>query len=433
MPIVADNYEIVIGVDTHAAAHARCVVAAATGAVQDKASFPASPAGLDRARTWIAHRAGQQAALVVIEGIGSYGAGLSDRVLAAGFPVAEPSVMGSADRRGVGKTDDLDAARIARSVLSVDIDRLRRPRADGSRVAMRVLVVAREQMTCERTRAVNALTALVRTVELGVDARKSLAYSQIKEIATWRARSEDATTATCRAEAVRLAKRIRALDAELVDNRKSLDALVKTNAPELAAAVGVGAVVAATVLIAWSHAGRVRSEAAFASLAGTCPVPASSGNTVRYRLNRGGDRRLNRALTTIVIVRMRVDPQTRAYVERRRGEGRTTKEIMRSLKRYVTGSCSGHSPLHTQSWCLDRYRSIPASPETLMCPRFGRVGELCFLATILSKEAGPCRRDIPRNFAVRSSIWSPQDGRSRKSPTISRSATRRSTVGANRT
>lgn len=179
------------------------------------------------------HRAGQQAALVVIEGIGSYGAGLSDRVLAAGLPVAEPSVMGSADRRGVGKTDDLDAARIARSVLSVDIDRLRRPRADGSRVAMRVLVVAREQMTCERTRAVNALTALVRTVELGVDARKSLAYSQIKEIATWRSRSEDATTATCRAEAVRLAKRIRALDSELIDNRKSLDELVKTNAPEL--------------------------------------------------------------------------------------------------------------------------------------------------------------------------------------------------------
>ena len=94
------------------------------------------------------------------------------------------------------------------------------------------LVVAREQMTCERTRAVNALTALVRTVELGVDARKSLAYSQIREIATWRSRSEDATAATCRAEAVRLAKRIRALDAELVDNRKSLDALAATNAPE---------------------------------------------------------------------------------------------------------------------------------------------------------------------------------------------------------
>ena len=300
MPIVADNYEIVIGVDTHAATHALCVVAAVTGAVQDKTSFPASPAGLDRARTWITRRAGQQTALVVIEGIGSYGAGLSDRVLAAGFPVVEPSTMASGDRRGVGKTDDLDAARIARSVLSVDSDRLRRPRADGSRVAMRVLVVAREQMTCERTRTINALTALVRTVELGVDARKSLSCSQITAIATWRARSEDATAATCRAEAVRLAKRIRALNSELIDNRKSLDALVKTTAPELTASVGVGAVVAATVLIAWSHAGRVRSEAAFASLAGTCPIPASSGNTVRYRLNRGGDRRLNRALTTII-------------------------------------------------------------------------------------------------------------------------------------
>lgn len=233
MPIVADHYEIVIGVDTHAANHALCVVTATTGAVQDKASFPASPAGLERARTWIDHRAGQRPVLVVIEGIGSYGAGLSDRVLAAGFPVAEPSTMGSADRRGVGKTDDLDAACIARSVLSVDVDRLRRPRADGSRVAMRVLVVAREQMTCERTLAVNALTALVRTVELGVDARKFLTCSQITAIANWRARSEDVTAATCRAEAVRLAKRIRALDAELVDNRKSLDALVKTNAPEL--------------------------------------------------------------------------------------------------------------------------------------------------------------------------------------------------------
>ncbi|BCF86664.1 hypothetical protein RQCS_62090 (plasmid) [Rhodococcus qingshengii] len=102
------------------------------------------------------------------------------------------------------------------------------------------------------------------------------------------------------AESVQLAKRIRALDAQLVDNRRSLDALVKTNAPELTAAVGLGAVIAATVLIAWSDAGRVRSEAAFASLAGACPIRASSGNTVRQRLNCGGDRQLNRALTTII-------------------------------------------------------------------------------------------------------------------------------------
>lgn len=337
MPIVSERYELVIGVDTHAATHALSVVTATTGAAVDQARFPASAAGLDRARTWIMRRAGECATLVVIEGIGAYGAGLAERLLAAGMTVVEPSAMAAADRRGTGKTDELDAERIARSVLSVEVDRLRRPRADGPRVAMRVLVIAREQMTTERTRTVNTLTALVRTVELGVDARKPLTGRQITAIAAWRTRlSDDITTRTCRAEAVRLATRIRTLDIELRDNRKALETLVEATAPELTAAPGVGAVVAASVLIAWSHPGRLRSEAAFAALAGTCPVPASSGNTVRHRLNRGGDRRLNRALTTVVIVRMRIDPATRAYVARRRAEGRTTKEIMRSLKRYIT-------------------------------------------------------------------------------------------------
>ncbi len=91
---------------------------------------------------------------------------------------------------------------------------------------------------------------------------------------------------------------------------------------------------AATILTAWSHPGRVRSEAAFASLAGTCPIPASSGKTTRHRLNRGGDRRLNRALHMAAVTRMRCDPDTLTYVEKRRAEGRTTKEIRRPLKRY---------------------------------------------------------------------------------------------------
>ena len=240
------------------------------------------------------------------------------------------------DRRGIGKTDALDAVRIARSVLAVDTSRLRWPRATGPRVVLRVLVVAREQMVSERTRTINALTALLRTIDLGVDTRKALLHSQFKVIAGWRERSEDSIVRTCRREAIRLAKRIVALDAELVDNRKALDVAVADTAPELCELPGVGSVVAASVLTAWSHPGRVRSEAAFAALAGTCPIPASSGNTLRHRLNRGGDRRLNRALTTVVIVRMRIHAPTRAYVARRRAEGRTTKEIMRSLKRYIT-------------------------------------------------------------------------------------------------
>ncbi|MCD5422693.1 IS110 family transposase [Rhodococcus pyridinivorans] len=336
MTIVADHYQHVIGVDTHAATHTVSVVTAATGAPGAQATFPASAAGLDRARDWIARYVEQGPTLVVVEGIGSYGSLLSERLLAAEIPVVEPAVMGAAERRGVGKSDSLDAVRIALSVLSIDLARLRTPRTDGPRVAMRVLVVAREQMTCERTRAINALTALVRTVDLGVDARKPLVHSQITKICAWRRRDEDTVLHTCRDEAVRLARRIRELESELVDNRKKLDAVVKACAPKLVDLPGVGAVVAASILIAWSHPGRVRSEAAFASLAGTCPIPASSGNTMRHRLNRGGDRRLNRALTTIVVVRMRTDPDTRTYVARRRAEGRTTKEIMRCLKRYVT-------------------------------------------------------------------------------------------------
>ena len=111
---------------------------------------------------------------------------------------------------------------------------------------------------------------------------------------------------TCRSEAIRLAKRIRDLETDLADNRAALDGLVTEQAPELLALTGIGSVVAAAVLVAWSHPGRVRSEAALAPLAGTCPIPASSGTTTRHWLNRGGDRRLNRALTTVVIVRMRI-------------------------------------------------------------------------------------------------------------------------------
>jgi len=334
MPIVAEHFESVVGVDTHAATHTLAVVTAASGAERARATFPTSAAGLARALAWIQGHAGPTS-LVVIEGAGSYGAGLLERVSAAGMPTAEAAAMPT--RRGIGKNDDLDAVRIARSVLAVDVERLRRPRSEqGPRVAARVLVVAREQMAAERTRTVNALTALLRSIDLGVDVRRALTASQITAITAWRSREEPDWLAVCRGEAVRLARQIRDLDHALVVNRAQLDQIVAAQAPELTDLPGVGSVVAAAVYVAWSHPGRVRSEAAFASLAGTCPIPASSGNTQRYRLNRGGDRRLNRVLTTIVLVRMRIDPDTKTYVERRRAEGRTTKEIMRSLKRYVT-------------------------------------------------------------------------------------------------
>jgi transposase len=136
-------------------------------------------------------------------------------------------------------------------------------------------------MNGERTRAVNALTALLRTVDLGIDARRAVTAATIASVAAWRSRSDDTALAVCRAEAIRLARRIRALDAELTANHTALREAVTVQAPQLLALPGVGAVVAATVLLAWSHPGRIRSEAAFAALAGTSPLPASSGNTTR--------------------------------------------------------------------------------------------------------------------------------------------------------
>lgn len=225
--------------------------------------------------------------------------------------------------------------------MSLDTTELRHPRADdGVRAALRVLVTAREHMSDERTACVNALTALLRVVDLGIDARKPLTGEQIHQAAAWRTRAQELTidiaTATARAEAIRLAKRIRTLDDELAANQAQMRTLIQSSkAAPLLDKTGIGPVTAAVAYATWSHPGRVRNEAAFACLAGVNPIPASSGNTTRHRLNRGGDRRLNRVLHMATVTRMTHDPETRAYVAKRRAQGRTTKEIRRCLKRYL--------------------------------------------------------------------------------------------------
>ena len=131
------------------------------------------------------------------------------------------------------------------------------------------------------------------------------------------------------------ARRALACEHEAAELEIQIDALARRVAPRLQDHVGVGPVVAAQVIVSWSHAGRVRSESAFAKLAGVAPIEASSGKVTRHRLNRSGDRQLNRALHTIVMVRMRQDEATQAYVARRTAEGKSTREIKRCLKRYV--------------------------------------------------------------------------------------------------
>lgn len=166
----------------------------------------------------------------------------------------------------------------------------------------------------------------------GIDARKALTDTQIRTIADSRTRaSDDAPTATIRSEARRLARSVLAATEDLITNRRALAAHSGELMPGLLEIPGVGPVTAAIILSAWSHRGRVRSEAAFAALAGAAPLPASSGKTVRHRLSRAGDRQLNRALDVIARARILTDPTTREYVERRTTEGRTPREIRRIL------------------------------------------------------------------------------------------------------
>lgn len=338
MATIAHTRPFVIGVDTHARSHSYAILTAATGELIAAKEFPTTPAALKRALDWVARlTGGDLATLWVVEGAATYGARLARTATDAGYEVAEAARMDARAQHRIGKSDPLDAHRIGAAVLPLETDRLRHPRSDeGVRPALRVLVTARDRMSTERTAYINALTALLRTADLGFDARKPLTNVQIAEVAAWRTRAEDLALSVARAEAIRLAKRIHALDVELAENRSQLESLLQqSNAAALLDQPGIGPVTAAIAYAAWSHPGRLRDEAAFAALAGVSPIPASSGNTTRHRLNRGGDRRLNRALHMATVALMAHNPETRVYVAKRRAEGRTNKEIRRCLKRYL--------------------------------------------------------------------------------------------------
>ena len=338
MTTVAHARPFVIGVDTHAKTHTYAVVETASRQMLGCQRFPTTPKGIIRAMSWVGRlTGGDVSALWAVEGVATYGAKLARAAAGGGYEVVEAPRMSPKARHGIGKSDPLDASAIAAAVLPLEEDRLRRPRANhGTRQALRVLVTARDQMAQEKTMNINALTALLRVNDLGIDARRPLTAAQIGQASRWHNRAEPLAIATARDEAVRLARRILDLQDALTANYSRLTELITASpAAPLLQETGIGAYTAAVVLTAWSHPGRVRSDAAFAALAGVNPIPASSGNTTRDRLNRGGDRRLNRALHFIAITRMSRHPDTKAYLEKRLAEGRTRREIRRCIKRYL--------------------------------------------------------------------------------------------------
>lgn len=338
MVAVTERFGFVVGIDTHARTHTYCIIDSRTGAMVDTRSFPTTAPGMQRAVSWIQRRTHGAEVLAAVEGTSSYGAGIATALLAEEIEVAEIRPLYRRSRARTGKSDPLDAEAAARTALSTDTERLAHPRRSGDRAALRVLLASRSLTDQHRTANRNALTALLRTIDVGIDARKPLTEAQIATIAAWRTGQDEPAHKIFREEGRRLARAIIELTKSLQQNHHALSVLTETLAPGLQSIPGVGAVTGAILVASYSHHGRVRSEAAFAALGGIAPLPASSGNTSRHRLSRSGDRQLNRAVDVVVRSRMSYDAVTCEYVERRRAEGLSKREIRRCLKRYVCRS-----------------------------------------------------------------------------------------------
>ena len=335
MSMLADLVEVVIGVDTHSQSHTAALLDARTGGVLARATVTADPDGYAELVAVAEQHSGLRA--WAMEGTGGYGAGLARHLAGGEELVVELDRPKRPARRAGAKSDPIDAERAARDALART--QLAKPKTGRERAALQMLLTVRRAAVEAATAAQRQLLAMVITSPEPVRGRFRGQTTRAMIATATRLRpgasSGDIEIITALTVLHDLARRIRSLEAEALDHEKAIRAIVRSWRPDLLQLTGVGPVVAATVLTAWSHPGRCRSDAAFAMLAGTAPIPASSGKTVRYRLNRSGDRQLNRALHTVALTRLQRDERTRAYADRRRTEGKTDREIKRCLKRYI--------------------------------------------------------------------------------------------------
>jgi transposase len=331
---IVESRAVTGGVDTHADAHVAAALDSIGGLLGVK-SFATTPTGYDELLSWLGSFG--EVSLVGVEGTGSYGAGLTRFLHSAGVAVVEVDRANRQDRRREGKTDSLDAVSAARAALSGKAKGLSKGR-DGTVEAIRALMVAKRSARAERTQTINQARALLITGPDDLRARFSglTPGELVAKSAAMRPRAGD-LVGYATAMAVReLGRRAEFFDDQLVRLEGLIVPLVRQQAPALLALHGIGTDCAAMLLVAaGDHPERLRTEAAWAQLCGVAPIEASSGKVTRRRLNRGGDRQANHALWRIVITRMRSHLETRHYVERRTKEGKSKKEIIRSLKRYV--------------------------------------------------------------------------------------------------
>jgi len=334
--MVRRRVEVTGGVDTHKDTHTAAVLDSA-GRVLGTEQFTTTRAGFAALLAWL--RGFGTLQKVGVEGTGAYGSGLTRFLSDAGVTVIEVDRPDRKTRRRQGKSDPIDAVSAARAVLAADTAGI--PKQRDSRVeALRNLRVARRSAVADRADAVRQMHTLVITAvdEVRDQLRGRSTAALVKVCAAAAPKTTDvADPAVAVLIALRsLARRHQQLTAEITDLEKLITPLVEQINPNLLELKGVGPDTAGQLLVtAGANTDRLRCEAAFAMLCGTAPLPASSGKTNRHRLNRGGDRQANAALYRVVISRLRWDQRTRDYMDRRTKEGKTNKEIIRCLKRYI--------------------------------------------------------------------------------------------------
>jgi transposase len=273
-----------------------------------------------------------------VEGTGSFGAGLARFLRVEGIEVFEVIRSKRRDQYRSGKSDPIDAEAAARAVLAGTATG--QPKGANGEVEMiRTLRSARRSALKARTQAVNQLRALLITApeELRSELRGLSTARLVARASRLRPGANPPDVEAATKFALRsVARRYHQLSEEISELDEQLDRLIAQAAPELLALESVSTDTAASLMItAGDNPERLKSEAAFAHLCGVAPIPASSGKIVRHRLNRHGNRDANRALYVIALGRMSRDERTRAYVARRTKEGKTKKEIIRCLKRYI--------------------------------------------------------------------------------------------------
>lgn len=327
--------QVILGVDTHNDVHVAAVITT-LGVLAGTQPFPTTAAGYTALLDWArSHGTLRRAG---VEGTSSHGTALTRYLRGQQVHVIEVNRPDRATRRRRGKTDAIDAENAARAVLSGQATAQAKS-SDGTVEAIRMFKIAKDSAVKARTQAINQLRAVM--VRADPQLRESLTgLSPAVLIRTCATLPDPATMAVADAASVTvlrsLAQRILTLTDEIKSLTKQLTTAVSRCAPNLLERYGVGPDTAAALLItAGDNPDRLASAAAFAALCGVSPIEASSGKTARHRLNRGGDRRANSALYTIVLTRLGRDQRTRDYANKRASEGKSTKDTIRCLKRYV--------------------------------------------------------------------------------------------------